>query len=305
MTKSAFAIATIEIESQHERTRPHPAIVIDNVYYALPDGDSSYDSVLALLADWRNALPYLQAFAERVQRDNNFTKISNPTLCAPILYPSKLIAVGANYTSHLEEMGLPAEKWEPMPFFLRPPTTTMVGPGKTVIIPASTKQFDWECELSVVVGTRLRHATREEAKKGIAGYTIGLDMSCRDLIPAGRGLGTDLVRGKAQDTMAPVGPHIVPAKFVQDTIDDCRITLDLNGEKMMDASTSEMIYKCDEILSIVSNFITLEPGDIVMTGSPAGTAGAHGNRWLRPGDVIRAEIQGIGVLEVEMKASEK
>lgn len=304
-TKPAFAIATIEVQSKDGRAVQHPAIAIDNVYYPLPDDSSEYKSVLALLKDWSNALPYLETFAERVMEKNCTVKgISRPTLKAPILYPSKLLAVGANYTSHLEEMNLPAEKWEPMPFFLRPPTTTMVGAGRTVIIPASSKQFDWECELTVIIGKRLRNATREEAQQAIAGYTIGLDMSCRDLIPAGRGLGTDLVRGKAQDTMAPCGPHIVPAKFVQGEIEDSRIMLDVNGERMMDASTSEMIYKCDEILSIVSEFITLEPGDMVMTGSPAGSAGVHGNRWLRPGDVIRAEIQGIGILEVQMQSCE-
>jgi 2,4-didehydro-3-deoxy-L-rhamnonate hydrolase len=97
-----------------------------------------------------------------------------------------------------------------MPLFLRPPTSTLVGPGRTVVIPRSTKQFDWECELAVVVGRRLRHATREEAVGAAAGYSIGMDLSCRDLIQVDNDLNVDLVRGKAQDTMAPCGPHTCP-----------------------------------------------------------------------------------------------
>lgn len=302
-----FSLASVETHSDDGRVSIEPAIVVAGAYHPLSAFSSQYTSVLAVLADWNNALPFLKDCAKQVHANEqsnastNNTKLTSPTVLAPVLYPSKLVAVGANYSSHLAEMSLPVEKWEPMPFFLRPPTTCMVGPGKTVIIPPSTKKFDWECELAVVVGKTLRRASREEAKAGIAGYTIGLDMSCRDLIPAKRGLGTDLVRGKAQDTMAPCGPHIVPAEFVGDKIDDLRIVLDVNEQKMMDASTNEMIYKCDEILSIVSEFITLEPGDIVLTGSPAGSAGSHGDRWLKAGDVIRAEIEGIGVLKVEMQ----
>jgi 2-keto-4-pentenoate hydratase/2-oxohepta-3-ene-1,7-dioic acid hydratase in catechol pathway len=154
--------------------------------------------------------------------------------------------------------------------------------------------------LTVVVGRPLRHATREEAGKAIAGYTIGLDLSCRDLIPAHNDLQIDLVRGKAQDTMAPCGPYVVPAQFIRD-VNNLRIRLDVNGQKMMDASTDEMLYKVDEILSVISEYITIEPGDMVMTGSPSGSAGVHGNRWLKPGDRIRAEIEGIDVLDVTMR----
>ena len=164
----------------------------------------------------------------------------------------------------------------------------------------TTLQFDWECELTVVVGRRLRHATREEAAQAIAGYTIGLDLSCRDLIPSHNDLQIDLVRGKAQDTMAPCGPYVVPAQFIED-INNLRILLYVNDQKMMDASTDQMLYKVDEMLSVISDYITIEPGDMVMTGSPSGSAGAHGDSWLKPGDRIRAEIGGIGQLNVCMR----
>jgi 2,4-didehydro-3-deoxy-L-rhamnonate hydrolase len=221
-------------------------------------------------------------------------------ISTPVMYPNKLMAIGANYSGHLKEMGLEAKKWDSMPFFLRPPTTTLAGPGQTVSIPKSTRQFDWECELTVVVGKRLRHATREEAAQAIAGYTIGLDLSCRDLIPSHNDLQIDLVRGKAQDTMAPCGPYVVPAQFTED-INNLRILLYVNDQKMMDASTDQMLYKVDEMLSVISEYITIEPGDMVMTGSPSGSAGVHGNSWLKPGDRIHAEIGGIGELIVCMR----
>ena len=96
------------------------------------------------------------------------------------MYPDTLLAVGANYADHLKEMGLVAQKWTPMPYFFRSPRTSLVGPGATVRIPRSTEQFDWECELAVVLGKRLRHGSEQDASDAIAGYTIGLDMSCRD-----------------------------------------------------------------------------------------------------------------------------
>lgn len=303
-----------------KKKQPRSAIGVNGSYYDLASLLKSisksaesldldqYSTTLAIFEQWQNTSPTLSILAEKIASGEikatpvtTYTATGAPALLAPIIYPAKVLAVGANYTGHLAEMGLPVEKWTPMPFFTRPPTTTVVGPGETVIIPESTQQFDWECELAVVVGARLRHASIEEAAAGIAGYTIGLDMTCRDLIVAGRGLGTDLMRGKAQDTMAPIGPHVVPAEFAGN-IDEKRITLDVNGKRMMDASTSEMIYKCDELLSIMSQNVTLEPGDIVFTGSPAGTAGAHGDCWLKPGDRIRAEIEDIGILDIVIRS---
>ena len=257
-----------------------------------------------ILCDWEAALPLLEALAERLDDSEadhpGAINGADATVLTPVLYPDNLLAVGANYSGHLKEMGLKAEKWASMPFFIRPPKTTLVGPGRTVRIPRSTKQFDWECELAVFIGRRLRHASREEAAGAVAGYAVGFDLSCRDLIQVDNDLKVDLVRGKAQDTMAPCGPAMVPAKFVED-VNDLRVQLSVNGEMMMDASTSEMLYKIDEQLSTISEYLTIEPGDILFTGSPSGSAGVHGNRWLRDGDRIRGEIESVGVLDVTVR----
>ena len=296
-----FTLATLQTTAG-----PKPALGVNGKYYPLLDAEPSLPqtTVKDLLQEWSTCFAKLQALATEIAAGNK-TNIyglheDEANLLTPVMYPDKLMAVGANYADHLKEMGLAVEKWASMPFFLRPPKTSLVGPGETVQIPRSTKEFDWECELAVVVGKRLRHASREEASQAIAGYSIGLDLSCRDLIPANNDLKVDLVRGKAQDTMAPCGPHMVPAQFVPD-VNDLHISLSVNGEQMMNSNTSNMMYKCDEQLSTISEYITIEPGDVLFTGSPPGSAGIHGNRWLKPGDEIHAEISGIGVLDVRMR----
>jgi 2,4-didehydro-3-deoxy-L-rhamnonate hydrolase len=277
---------------------PEAALLIEDRCYTLAglDPDLAGVDTKALLGDWDTMFPRLSKLAEAAPVD---TATTQPQLLAPVLYPDALLAVGGNYKAHLKEMGLPVEKWATMPFFCRPVRTTLVGPGETVRIPRSTKQFDWECELAVVIGRTLRHASREEAMAGIAGYAIGLDLSCRDLIKVPNELGTDLIRGKGQDTMAPCGPAIRPAAFVDPA--DLHLQLWVNGERMMDARTSDMLFKCDEMIATISEHVTLRPGDICFTGSPSGSAGVHGDRWLRDGDTIRAEIEQVGVLEVTVR----
>jgi len=292
-----FALATLSTPGG-----PKAALLTGGRYYRLDAAQPLLRDAtcLSLLQSWDAAFPLLEELADKLaDQVNGGLSSQEAQLLTPVMYPDKLMAVGANYSGHLKEMGLKAEKWASMPFFIRPPKTTLVGPGKTVVIPRSTKQFDWECEVAVFVGRRLRHASKEEAAGAVAGYAIGLDLSCRDLIQVDNDLKVDLVRGKAQDTMAPCGPVITPAKFVPD-INNVRIQLSVNGEGMMDASTSEMLYKIDEQLSVISEYMTIEPGDVLFTGSPSGSAGVHGNRWLKPGDHIHAEIEHVGVLDIIM-----
>ena len=284
---------------------PKVAIGVENQFYLISNLHPEFQSAVKdLLANWPTSFLTLEQLAVSIVggefKHSPAVSAEEADFATPVLYPDKLMAVGANYTGHLQEMGLPTEKWHPMPFFLRPPSTTLVGPGKTVRIPKSTKQFDWECELAVIVGKQLRYAGKQEAMDAIAGYAIGLDLSCRDLIRTGiTALPVDLVRGKAQDTMAPCGPYIVPAQFVPNPY-TLQIKLFVNGQKMMDANSSEMIYKIDEQLSIISEYITIEPGDILFTGSPSGSAEVHGGCFLKSGDTIHAQIEGVGAMDVIM-----
>ena len=257
-----------------------------------------------ILQTWETSFPLLDALVARVVADDAIFAHGVPAreadLLTPVLDPEGLFAVGANYSGHLKEMGLATKKWASMPFFIRPPKTTLVGPGDTVDIPKTTKQFDWECELAVFIGKTLKNASKDEAASSVAGYAIGLDLSCRDLIQVDNDLKVDLVRGKAQDTMAPCGAVMMPAKFVTD-VNNLRIQLFVNDEKMMDASTCEMLFKVDEQISTISEFMTIEAGSILFTGSPSGSAGEHGDRWLKPGDRIHATIENVGSLDVTMR----
>ncbi|KAF2159829.1 hypothetical protein M409DRAFT_37841 [Zasmidium cellare ATCC 36951] len=297
---ASFALATIQDGKDFQA-----ALVIEENLYPLSSISSPLQnkSVKQLLEDWSTKLPLLRDLTTQITTQTlplTPTPLQSAPLTTPIHHPSKLLAVGANYTSHLQEMGLPAEKWDPMPFFSCPPTTAIVGPGKTVPYPHGTKQFDWECELTVVLGKPLRNASVAEAKDAIAGYTIGLDLSCRDLITSGpKGL-MDIMRGKAQDGMKPVGPYFVPKEAVSGDVGDMAVELRVNGEVMIQGSTREMLWKPEECLVEISRVVTLEPGDLVMTGTPAGSAKSHGGRWLGVGDRIEARIGELGVLEVEV-----
>lgn len=298
---TAFSLATVQAEQGFE-----PAICVTDDFYllsalsCLPPALQNR-GVKELLQSWSEVLPDLTELADTI--DVNPGRFASCTVAAskldtPIRFPNKILCVGANYAGHLREMGIPPEKMTPMPFFSRPPTTSLVGPGKTVRKPRSTQQLDWEVELVIVIGERLRHATLEQAAAAIAGFSVGLDLSCRDLQMV-KDLGMDVSRGKAQDTLAPVGPVIVAKEFVND-FKDAAIKLLVNDEKMMNARTSEMLYSPEEQLVEISRYTTLEPGDLVFTGAPAGSAKAHGDRWLQVGDKIQAEIEGVGRLEVEV-----
>lgn len=301
---SKFSLATVEVGAT---TRA--AVVVSDTLYLLDKFEDQLHSqlehfplngsVVDLLREWDLALPVLSTIAEQITSGQSTAQaLADPKILTPIRFPNKLLAVGANYYDHLKEMGLPAKKFEPMPYFLRPPTTSLVGPGPNVRKPRSTKQFDWELELALVVGKTLRHATSlEEAGDAIAGYTIGLDMSCRDLQMV-KDIGMDVGRGKAQDTLAPCGPFFLPKHNVPQGVGNLALKLWVNDQQMVNAQTDDMIYSSEEILMEISKYTTLEPGDIIFTGAPAGTAKANGGRWLQHGDSIKAEIEDVGVLEV-------
>src|SRR4029453_17025642 len=153
-------------------------VVADRCYRAdrlpatLPQG-----GLIELVRDWDASLAALQTLAGSLDRRGAAPGawVQRPNVVAPIRFPDKLVCVGANYSDHLAQFGLPAEKWVPMPFFLRPPRTSIVGPGRTVRIPLMTRQFDWEIELAVVIGRTLKAATVTQARAAIAGYSIGID----------------------------------------------------------------------------------------------------------------------------------
>jgi 2-keto-4-pentenoate hydratase/2-oxohepta-3-ene-1,7-dioic acid hydratase in catechol pathway len=255
-----------------------------------------------LLEAWNRVYPALRGLAARA-RDlgraaPGFIDAALARPSTPVRFPNKLVCVGGVYRDHLREFNLPAERWPKMPIFTRPPTTSLVGPGATVPIPPDTHEFDWEIELAVVMGARLTDGDLDGAAAAIAGYAVGIDLTCRDLLDRGSPTGVDLIRAKAQDNMAPLGPALVPAAFVGDP-QTLGMRLYVNGEIKQDGTTADMLYSVYEQVATISRVMTLEPGDVIFTGSCAGS-GASIGQYLAPGDHIRAEIDRVGVLEVQI-----
>jgi 2,4-diketo-3-deoxy-L-fuconate hydrolase len=232
-------------------------------------------------------------------------------LLVPIEEPKKILLLAGNYAEHIVERGgFSVEREETFPYvFMKPPTTTLTNPGDPVVIPrVSPDHIDWECELGVVIGRTCRDVDEAEALEYVAGYTVVNDISDRKFTPnpgrkaRDRDRFFDWQHGKWHDTFCPVGPCIVTADAVEDP-QSLSIQLSVNDEVMQDSSTSKMIFPVAAIVSFLSRFVTLEPGDIISTGTPSGV-GSSTNTYLRPGDTLRASISGIGTLENPVEAEE-
>ena len=222
--------------------------------------------------------------------------LANVKLLAPIPRPRKnIFGIGLNYTEHVAESAKSLDTSTDLPrqpvIFSKPPTS-VCGPGDAIVHNAKiTQQLDWEVELAAVIGTTAKGVAREGALAHVFGYTVLIDMSARDCRRAGQ-----WIYSKGQDTFAPMGPCIVTADEIPDpqTLD---LTLSVNGVQKQSSNTAFMLFKVDELIADISQGITLEPGDIIATGTPAGVgAGMDPQEWVWPGDVIEAEVAGIGRL---------
>jgi 5-carboxymethyl-2-hydroxymuconate isomerase len=223
--------------------------------------------------------------------------VSNPNL--PILRPSKIICAGLNYRPHADEAQMEVPK-QPLLFAKFP--SSLIGPDEPIVLPSFATQVDYEAELAVVIGTSARSIGVDDALDVVAGYTCLNDVSARDIQFADG----QWTRGKSFDTFCPIGPALVPAAAVGDP-QGLRVRCYLNGELVQDDSTVNMIFSVAELISHASQCTQLEPGDVIATGTPAGVAlGQENPRWLRDGDVVTVEIEGIGVLRnpVRTDASE-
>ncbi|MCW5774527.1 MAG: fumarylacetoacetate hydrolase family protein, partial [Rhodospirillaceae bacterium] len=227
--------------------------------------------------------------------------LADAKLLAPLQYPGKVLCAGANYYDHIAEMGVPDQRKEAQRlfFFFKPPRNAIVGPGKTVRMPLDTKALDWEVELAAIIGKTARAVSEQDALDYIAAYTVSIDFSARDLnrVPESF-FKLDWVAGKAQDTCGPMGPVVVPAAFLKNP-QDLALSLKVNGETKQNARTSGMIFSIAEQIAKLSRIMTLDPGDVVLTGTPAGV-GAPKQTFLKVGDKVDAEIEGIGTLSVEI-----
>ena len=213
----------------------------------------------------------------------------------PFANPGALMCIGANYHDHIAEMPMPMKPEYPYAF-VKPTHNTLRASGEGVEAPKGVEMMDWEAELGAVIGIPAKHVGEKDALAHVAGYINFNDLSARDWVASRPPIGVDWVRHKAHDGFAPIGPYFVPARFVADP-QDLPIRLSVNGTVKQDSNTRQMIYSLKAIIRHMSSIMTLRPGDIIATGTPAGVG--HGRKppeYLKPGDEIRMEIGPLGEL---------
>ena len=296
-----WALATRQIDG-----KPVPCLRVGEAWYPFPAlaGDLP-PTTIALFADWQASSARLDTLADQVASGTlkATPADSGEAFLAPLLYPGKVLCAGANYYDHMAEMGFPGVKKEAQRlfFFFKPPRNAVVGAGATVVMPRGTQKYDWEIELAAVIGRTARYVSVENALSHIAGYTVAIDMSARDFNMApDQFYKFDWVAGKATDTGCPLGPFIVPARALPDP-QNVSLKLAVNGAVKQDSNTNQMIYSVAEQIARASEIMTLDPGDVILTGTPAGVGVPKGT-FLKPGDRLDAEIERIGRLTVTIQA---
>ncbi|MNK17921.1 Ureidoglycolate lyase [compost metagenome] len=225
-------------------------------------------------------------------------KVEKPVrLGAPLARPSKIICVGLNYKDHAAETNAPIPA-EPILFFKA--TSAIVGPNDDLIIPKNSKKTDWEVELAVVIGKKASYVSEEDALSHVAGYVLHNDYSEREFQLERNG---QWVKGKSCDTFAPIGPFIATQDEIAD-VHNLRLWLKVNGETLQDGNTSNLIFNIPFVVSYISQFMTLLPGDVITTGTPAGVGlGQKPEPWyLKEGDVVELGIDGLGSSKQHVKS---
>ena len=266
-------------------------------------GDNWYDTS-AMGLDYNEAFLANDGLEQLAQflkdNDGKLEQISKEErLGSPIARPSKIVCIGLNYVDHARETNanIPAE-----PIIFMKSTTAMVGPNDDIIIPKNSLKTDWEVELAVVIGKKASYVEESEALDYVAGYALHNDVSEREF-QIERGGTWD--KGKGCDTFAPIGPFLATPDEVGD-VNNLRLWLTVNGETMQDGNTKDFIFNVPNVVSYVSQFMTLLPGDVISTGTPAGVGlGFKPPIYLKPGDVVELGIDNLGVSKQQVKAYTK
>ncbi|WGS55135.1 fumarylacetoacetate hydrolase family protein (plasmid) [Paraburkholderia sp. D15] len=250
-------------------------------------------------ADMTGLIEAWPSFSERVRQLASNTRadiaLDEVTLLAPVLRPPKILGIGLNYADHLAESGMakPADQ-----LWFAKMSTSAAGPFATIELPRVSEQLDYEAELAFVIGKRCRHVSRERARDVIFGYCAANDVSVRDW----QLRTSQFTLGKSFDTHAPFGPWIVTPDEIADP-HELGIRCFVNGHKRQDSNTRELIFDCFDQIEHLSKVMTLEPGDVILSGTPGGVGVAYTPpRWLRAGDRVRVEIDGIGAIENVVRA---
>ncbi|MGN6194140.1 MAG: fumarylacetoacetate hydrolase family protein [Ginsengibacter sp.] len=265
-----------------------PAIAIDDKWFDVSTFIKDYDEEFFA----NNGIGKL----EKIITERTLPEISkDQRVGCPVHKPSKIICIGLNYAKHAKETKANVPK-EPIIFFKS--TTAVIGPNDDIIIPKNSSKTDWEVELAVVVGKCAGYVEENEAMNYVAGYCLHNDVSEREFQIE---RGGQWVKGKSCDTFAPIGPWLATRDEIDD-VDNLRLWLTVNGQKMQDENTNDLIFKIPFLVSYISQFMTLLPGDIISTGTPAGVGlGLNPPVYLKEGDVIELGIDGLGTQKQHVK----
>jgi 2-keto-4-pentenoate hydratase/2-oxohepta-3-ene-1,7-dioic acid hydratase in catechol pathway len=274
-----------------EFNKEKPGIELDGIWYDVSGFVVDYNEQFFEM----NGLQSLKEYVDK--NKNQLTKIPEGVrLGSPVARPSKIVCIGLNYIDHATETGAAAP---PEPVIFLKATTSLCGPYDDVIIPKNSTKTDWEVELAVVVGRKASYVNEAEALHYVAGYCLHNDVSERAFQLERNGTWD---KGKGCDTFAPVGPYLVTKDEVTD-VDSLRLWLKVNDKIMQDGTTANLIFKIPFLVSYVSQFMTLLPGDIISTGTPAGVGlGMNPQVYLKDGDVIELGIDGLGTAKQNVKA---
>jgi len=259
-----------------------PGVIIREKYFDVSSFTDDYNEAFFETEGLKRLNDYLMTNPELPEVDKEIR------LGAPVARPSKIVCIGLNYKDHAKETGA-AIPIEPILFFKS--TTAITGPNDNIIIPKNSHKTDWEVELAVVIGSKASYVEKVDAMNHIAGYCLHNDVSER-AFQLERGGTWD--KGKGCDTFAPIGPYLATSDEVAD-VNNLRLWLTVNGQLMQDGNTVNLVFSIPYLISYVSQFMTLLPGDIISTGTPAGVGlGMNPPVYLKPGDVVELGIDGLG-----------
>lgn len=293
---------------------PYPGLVVDGRVHDLRSTFGEGATTLDLLRGWDASLPRLRDAAATAPAAG--VPLDDLRPLPPVDPPAQVLCAGANYFEHLRQIAFSMSRVtgdarpeaerraeadesararaEQEPFVFAGVPSALCGARDDVVLWGPGHMHDWELELAVVIGRGGREIPEAAAMEHVAGYTISNDVSTRDVMQRPGFPMTDFLMSKGRPTFLPTGPFIVPRELVAD-YRALRITLRVNGEVMQDEGVDDIVHGVERLVSYASTVVALGPGDLLLTGSPAGNAGHHGDRWLRPGDVIEGGITGLGV----------
>jgi len=270
----------------HRTGYTEPGIQLDDEVIAL--GDAGFHDMISLIAGGADSLDRVFRWKDNPPSRDRIA-IADVRLASPIPRPPKVICIGLNYRDHAEETGM-AIPTVPTVFAKFP--NTVIGPGHPIVLPKNSTKPDYEAELAVVIGKGGRHIPESQWLEHVFGYTVLNDVSARDFQLAT----SQWMIGKTFDTFCPIGPVIVTADEIEDP-HALGISTTVGGELLQNSNTSNLIFKIPQLIAHLSSVFTLEPGDVIATGTPAGVGFARTPpRFLRPGDEVTVAVEGIGAL---------